>query len=92
MLLEYLAIIVVLLVLAYRWSTSTYSFFAKQGIDHDKPYPFVGSMWELVMRRKSMFDLIVELYNRGDSKWVGGIEFYVILPWRSRRNFISYII
>lgn len=77
MLLEYLAIIVVLLVLAYRWSTSSYSFFEKQGIEHDKPYPFVGSMWELVMRRKSMFDVIIELYNKGDSKWVGGIVYYV---------------
>lgn len=68
MLLEYLAIFVVLLVLIYRWSVSSYGFFAERGIDHDKPYPFVGSMWDLVLRRKSMFDLIIELYNKGDGK------------------------
>lgn len=68
MLLEYLAIFVVLLVLAYRWSVANYGFFAKRGIEHDKPYPFVGSMWSLLIRRKSMFDLIIELYNQGDSK------------------------
>jgi len=68
MLWEYLAIFVVLLVLAYRWSTANYNFFKDRGIDHHKPYPFVGSMWKLYLRQKSLFDLLIELYNLSDSK------------------------
>ncbi|KAL7727134.1 hypothetical protein ACLKA6_016094 [Drosophila palustris] len=74
MLWEYLAIFVVLLLLAYRWSTANYSFFKDRGIDHHKPYPFVGSMWKMILRQKSMFDLIVELYNQSNSKVYGIFE------------------
>ncbi|KAH8417476.1 hypothetical protein KR222_000725 [Zaprionus bogoriensis] len=74
MLLEYLAIVVVLLVLAYRWSTANYGFFAERGIEYDKPIPFVGSMWQMIARKKSMFDMIVDLYNKGNGRVFGVFE------------------
>ncbi|KAM8704843.1 hypothetical protein ACLKA7_009322 [Drosophila subpalustris] len=74
MLWEYLAIFVVLLLLAYRWATANYSFFKDRGIDYHKPYPFVGSMWKMILRKKSMFDLVIELYNQSSSKAYGFFE------------------
>ncbi|XP_064549918.1 probable cytochrome P450 9f2 [Drosophila montana] len=74
MLLEFLAIFVVALVLAYRWATANYNFFKERGIDYEKPYPFVGNMHKMVLRQQSMFDLIVDLYNKGNGKVFGIFE------------------
>nr|AAC33299.1 CYP9 cytochrome P450 [Drosophila mettleri] len=74
MLVEFLALSVVVLLLAYRWATANYNFFKERGIPYHKPYPFVGNMGKMLLRQKSMFDLIVELYNRGDSKVFGIFE------------------
>lgn len=68
MLLEFLAIFALLLVLIYRWSTATFNFFEERGIDYVKPYPFVGSMWELIIHRKSLFDVTIEMYNNSNRK------------------------
>ncbi|KAH8311562.1 hypothetical protein KR044_006913 [Drosophila immigrans] len=74
MLLEFFAIFVVLLLLAYRWSVANYNFFKDKGIDYHKPIPFLGSMWKMFLRQKSMLDLVVELYNKSDSKVYGIFE------------------
>lgn len=68
MLLEFLAIFLVFLLLVYRWSTANFGFFKDQGIEYAKPYPFVGSMWDLISRKKSMFDHTIDLYNRTNNK------------------------
>lgn len=68
MLLECLAIFVVLLLLLYRWSIDNYNFFSEQGIDYEKPYPLVGSLWKLYLHRKTFFDLTIEMYNKSSRK------------------------
>ncbi|ALC46039.1 Cyp9f2 [Drosophila busckii] len=74
MLLEFCALFVVILVLAYRWSVSTHGFFKERGIPCDNPYPFLGSTGKMFIVRQSMFDLIVELYNKGEGKVFGIFE------------------
>ncbi|KAH8359122.1 hypothetical protein KR093_004467, partial [Drosophila rubida] len=58
----------------YRWSTATYNFFKDRGIEYDKPIPYVGSMRKLFFGQSSMMDLIIELYNKNDSKVYGVFE------------------
>ncbi|EDV92623.1 probable cytochrome P450 9f2 [Drosophila grimshawi] len=74
MLVEILAVLAVALLLAYRWATAKYKFFEERGIQCDKPIPFLGSMWKMVLRQRSMFDLIIDLYNKGDGKVFGIFE------------------
>ncbi|XP_034488363.1 probable cytochrome P450 9f2 [Drosophila innubila] len=71
---DYLAIFFLILLLVYRWSTANYNFFKDRGIDHHKPYPFLGSMWKMILLQKSMFDLTIELYNQSNSKVYGIFE------------------
>ncbi|EDW59415.1 probable cytochrome P450 9f2 [Drosophila virilis] len=74
MLLELFAISVVALLLAYRWATANYNFFKERGIDYEKPFPFVGNMHKILLRQQSIFDLIVDLYNKGNGKVYGIFE------------------
>lgn len=68
MLVELLALVVVILLVAYHWATLHYNFFKDRGIQYDKPYPFFGSMIKMFLRQQSMFDIVVDLYNKGDGK------------------------
>ncbi|EDW15253.1 probable cytochrome P450 9f2 [Drosophila mojavensis] len=74
MLVELLALVVVILLVAYHWATLHYNFFKDRGIQYDKPYPFFGSMIKMFLRQQSMFDIVVDLYNKGDGKVFGIFE------------------
>lgn len=52
----------VLSYLAYKWSTSTYDFFRKQGIPFRKPYPLVGTSGSLFYNRESFITLVQDWY------------------------------
>ncbi|KAH8409757.1 hypothetical protein KR222_004897, partial [Zaprionus bogoriensis] len=74
MLLEVLALFVVLLLLAYRWSVANYNFFKVRGIPYNKPYPLVGSNAKLLFGKQSNFNLAIDLYNETQSKVYGIFE------------------
>lgn len=65
---EFLILFSVALYLLYRWATANKNFFKERGIPYAKPVPLFGNFWEMVMRRKSMFDLFVDIYNKHDGK------------------------
>ena len=72
MLLEFFILCAVALLLFYKWSVSSYDFFQKRGVPHHKPsVPLFGSMKDLVFRKKSMFDVVCDLYNMHDGKVFG---------------------
>ncbi|XP_030371710.1 probable cytochrome P450 9f2 [Scaptodrosophila lebanonensis] len=74
MLLEFLALFGVAVFLLYRWATQHYSHFKDRGIPYNEPWPFVGSMSDMFLRRKSMFDVVIDLYNQGQGKLYGIFE------------------
>ncbi|EDW81111.1 uncharacterized protein Dwil_GK11195 [Drosophila willistoni] len=73
MLLEFIALFIVALALAYRWSVSKYGFFKERGLPFAKPVPYFGNMAKMFFRKQSMFDVIVDLYHKGGNNKVYGI-------------------
>lgn len=68
MLLEVLIFGVAFAVFFYRWITANNDFFAKRGIPYDKPAFLIGSFVDIFRKEKSMYDVIIDLYNRHDGK------------------------
>ncbi|XP_013101421.1 probable cytochrome P450 9f2 [Stomoxys calcitrans] len=68
---EFLILVSVALYLFYRWATAYKDFFRDRGLPYCKPVPMVGNFWEMILRRKSMFDIVIDLYNKSDSKVYG---------------------
>ncbi|XP_061390038.1 probable cytochrome P450 9f2 [Musca vetustissima] len=68
---EFAILLSVVVYLIYRWSTANYDFFEKRGIPYAKPVPMFGNFMEMVLRRKSMFDIFIEIYNKYDGKIYG---------------------
>ncbi|XP_036323943.1 probable cytochrome P450 9f2 [Rhagoletis pomonella] len=48
----------------YRWATANFDFFEKRQIPYDKPFPMFGSFKSVTLRRRSMFDTLIDLYNQ----------------------------
>jgi len=71
MLLEFLILSAVAIYLIYRWSMANSDFFAKRGIPYHKQFPLLGSMKDVVFRKRSMFDEIIKLYNMHDGSVYG---------------------
>ncbi|KAL9896717.1 putative cytochrome P450 9f2 isoform 1-T1 [Glossina fuscipes fuscipes] len=57
--------------LFYIWATVNNDFFVKRGIAYKKPVFMFGNMWELVLRRKSIIDIVVDLYSEHDGQVYG---------------------
>ena len=57
-----LTLVTVLTYLAYKWSTSTYDYFEKQGIPYGKPFPFIGSNAYLFIKRKNFVEILQNWY------------------------------
>nr|XP_029708443.1 probable cytochrome P450 9f2 [Aedes albopictus] len=49
--------------LFYRWSTSTFDYFAKRGVPFGKPYPLFGALWPYLKGEKSPVDAMCEGYR-----------------------------
>lgn len=62
--LEFLILLILILVLFYRWATINNDFFKKRGIPYDKPSFLMGSFAEAVGKKKSFYELIIDLYNK----------------------------
>lgn len=50
--------------LFYKWLTSGYDYFAKQGVPFVKPYPFVGSLLGPMLQKESVVDVTTRYYDK----------------------------
>ncbi|CAD7083926.1 unnamed protein product [Hermetia illucens] len=65
----------ILLFVAYKWLTSTYDFFEKKNVKHEKPKLFFGNYRGLILRQESLFDLVKRFYLKfKDYKYYGTYE------------------
>ncbi|KAL9922238.1 putative cytochrome P450 9f2 [Glossina fuscipes fuscipes] len=68
---EFILLLFLIIYLFHRWATANNDFFLKRGIPHKKPKILFGNMWNLVLKRKSLVDIIVDLYNEHDGSVYG---------------------
>jgi hypothetical protein len=50
------------LYLIYKWATSTYDFFEKQGVKFRKPVPMFGTNANIITRKKPFTDILDDWY------------------------------
>ena len=68
-------VLAVVAIIYYR-ATRNFDFFEKHGIPYVKPMIFLGSLWELFLKRMSFAEVVEKLYNLDpESKYVGFFEF-----------------
>jgi len=60
----WLWLVLVLVWLLYKWSINTFDFFTKLGVPFDKPLPFFGNGWNLMMQKESMIELLQRSYDK----------------------------
>lgn len=58
----YLILIIVALLLVYKWGTSTFDYFEKRGIPYNKPLFLVGSRLGLVLRNITMVEAVQKTF------------------------------
>ena len=62
-----MALMIILIVgavfLFYKWTTSTYDYFAKQGMAFSKPVPLLGNNSNMFTRKLSFPEVIDEWYR-----------------------------
>lgn len=64
------------MVLTCCYYLKDYNFFDKRGIPHSKPVPFLGSLWNAVLMRRTFADTVRDLYNEfRDAKYIGFFDF-----------------
>ncbi|XP_037811692.1 probable cytochrome P450 9f2 [Lucilia sericata] len=68
---EFLILLAVAGYLFYRWATINNNFFKDRGVPYSKPTILFGNFFEMVLRKKSMFDLIIDIYNEHNGKIYG---------------------
>jgi hypothetical protein len=59
----WLYLIPVALYLLYKWATSTYDYFEKQGIAFRKPIPLLGTNSNMITRRQTFTDALDSWYK-----------------------------
>lgn len=67
MLWEFLGLFLVACGLFYRWATANNDFFKNRNVPFAKPLVYFGNMSEMFFKKKSMFDVVCDLYNQGGS-------------------------
>lgn len=60
---EFLALLGVASFLFYRWMTRNNDHFEKRGIPYKKPTFFLGAFWELLFKKKTIFDIVKDIYR-----------------------------
>lgn len=66
--LEFLILLTLAGYLFYRWATKNNNYFKDRGIPYSEPKLLFGNFWKMILRQKSMFDLIIDIYNEHDGK------------------------
>lgn len=56
-------IVLLLVYLLYKWSTSNHDYFAKRGVPFEKPLPLVGNCLNMLLQRESIIDSQHRCYN-----------------------------
>ena len=57
-----LFLLAILVYFFYKWSTSTYDFFEKQGIPYRKPVPLFGTFASIFLRKTPFNEIIDEWF------------------------------
>ncbi|KAH8382165.1 hypothetical protein KR009_002107 [Drosophila setifemur] len=73
MLWEFLALLAIAFGLFYRWATVNNDYFAKKNIPFAKPTLYFGNMAGMFLKKKAMFDIVCDLYNKAGSNKIFGI-------------------
>ena len=60
---DYLLGLSVLLFFVYLYLTKDYGYFKKKGIPYEKPYLYFGSMLELFVGRKCIYDMMIRFVH-----------------------------
>uniref|UniRef100_A0A1B0ACR9 Cytochrome P450 n=1 Tax=Glossina pallidipes TaxID=7398 RepID=A0A1B0ACR9_GLOPL len=68
---EFILLLLLIIYLFHRWATANNDFFLKRGIPYKKPKILFGNMWNVILKRKSIVDIIVDLYNEHDEPVYG---------------------
>lgn len=69
-------LIAILVYFIYKWSTSTFDFFERQGIPYRKPVPFFGTSANMITKSKPFIQVLEEWYYEfKDEKLSGLFEF-----------------
>jgi hypothetical protein len=72
----WILIIIALVLAAYVWGTWTYKHFENLNIPCEKPLPFLGNMWPVLAKTKSLGDLIEDSYKKfKGSGIIGSFQF-----------------
>lgn len=56
-------ILVGLIYIVYRWSVASYGHFKNHGVPHRDPWPFVGNMGAVALRRQTVLEVVAEAYT-----------------------------
>lgn len=57
-------LVVLSLIMLYRWSTANYNYFTDRGISHLKPVPLFGNFLGVLMKKENIFRLTDRLYKQ----------------------------
>ncbi|XP_070502406.1 probable cytochrome P450 9f2 [Chironomus tepperi] len=69
----FITLLVVLVYVIYKWSTSTYDFFEKQGIPYRQPLPLFGTNINMLLKKKPFIDVLKEWYNEFENEKLSGL-------------------
>lgn len=58
------AIVIVVLLLVYRWSTATFGFFKQRNVKYTEPWPLVGNLAPMLTGQQTVLEIGVEFYER----------------------------
>ena len=67
-----LAVVLVGIVILYKYATRNFKYWEKKGVKHDKPIPFFGNNAKNFFMRRSLTQLIGEIYSRYPGERVVG--------------------
>lgn len=56
-------LVILAIILIYKWGISTFDYFEKKGIPYNKPIFLVGSRLGMILKQGSIVDFISKIYN-----------------------------
>ncbi|KAL5283301.1 hypothetical protein ACFFRR_005903 [Megaselia abdita] len=73
MIIETIALLAVISFLLYKWAMTKANYFIDRNVKYDNYIPLFGSFKDLLLRRKSFIDLIVDLHKKFEGEQIVGI-------------------
>lgn len=68
MFIETVALLAVIGFLIFKWAMTKANFFVDRNVKYDTYIPFLGMYKDLLFRKKSFVDMIVDLYRKFDGE------------------------